>query len=200
LNDFHSGSHKKQPMNTTALTQYFLQSGNLSAATVEATVAGKKGDHLLREGMIANEYLLLSNGWIRHYVNDTEGNEITLNFYTENQLVFEVASFFRRVPTEENFEALSDCEGWVLTYEKLNHLFHTIPEFREFGRSVLVNGFIGFKQRTLAMINKTAEQRYQHLLATSPEIFQYVPLKYIASYLGVTDTSLSRIRKSLSQK
>lgn len=193
-------------MNSNSLTQYFLQSGKLNAETIIQVSAAfeptklKKGDHLLKEGSIANEYLFLESGVIRHYVNDTEGNDITLNFYTQNQLVFEVASFFKRIPTEENFEVLSDCTGWVLTYEKLNHLFHTIPEFREFGRSVLVNGFITFKQRTLAMINKTAEERYQQLLETNPEIFQSVPLKFIASYLGITDTSLSRIRKSLSQK
>ena len=79
-------------------------------------------------------------------------------------------------------------------------LFHTIPEFRELARENLVNGFIALKERTLGMINLTAEQRYEHLLKTRPELFQNVPLKHLASYLGVTDTSLSRIRKELAQK
>jgi hypothetical protein len=88
----------------------------------------------------------------------------------------------------------------MINYEQLNHLFHTIPEFREFGRWVLVNGFTAFKLRTLSMITETAEQRYVSLLQSHPEVFQHAPLKYIASYLGITDTSLSRIRKEFSRK
>jgi CRP-like cAMP-binding protein len=115
-------------------------------------------------------------------------------------MVFEVASFFQRQPSQETFEAITNCTGWVLAYEKLNALFHALPEFREFGRAMLVKGFIGFKIRTISLINKTAEERYELLLNSKPEIFQHAPLKYIASYLGITDTSLSRIRKSFLSK
>lgn len=160
----------------------------------------KREELFLKEGRVSNEYLYLESGLIRTFLSDTEGNEITLNFYTQNQLVFEVASFFKRTPSQENFEALTDCIGWVLTYDQLNTLFHALPEFREFGRAVLVNGFIAYKERTLSMINKTAEQRYEMLIKTNPEIFRNAPLKYIASYLGITDTSLSRIRKSFINK
>ncbi|MEO6167159.1 MAG: Crp/Fnr family transcriptional regulator [Chitinophagales bacterium] len=160
----------------------------------------KKNDLFLKEGKVSNEYLFLETGFIRTFLSDTEGNEITLNFYAQNQLVFEVASFFKRTPSQENFEALTDGTGWVLTYDQLNTLFHALPEFREFGRAVLVNGFIAYKERTLSMINKTAEQRYELLINTNPEIFRNAPLKYIASYLGMTDTSLSRIRKSFINK
>ncbi|HEY0751463.1 MAG TPA: Crp/Fnr family transcriptional regulator, partial [Chitinophagaceae bacterium] len=75
---------------------------------------------------------------------------------------------------------------------------HSIPEFREFGRSILVRGFSNLKLRMLSMITETAEQRYASLLQHNPEIFQYAPLKYIASYLGITDSSLSRIRKDIN--
>ena len=137
---------------------------------------------------------------MRSFLFDTAGNEVTVNFFSQNALVFEVGSFFQRIPSQETIEALADSAGWALTYSQLNELFHTIPEFRDFGRTVLVKGFISFKNRTLSMINKTAEQRYEALLDSNPEIFQNAPLKYIASYLGVTDTSLSRIRKEFSKK
>jgi CRP-like cAMP-binding protein len=90
--------------------------------------------------------------------------------------------------------------GWYITYEQLNMLFHSLPEFRDFGRSVLVKGFAALKTRVLSMITETAEERYAHLLETNPEVFQYAPLKNIASYLGVTDSSLSRIRKEFTKK
>jgi len=160
----------------------------------------EKGDLLLREGEISDEYLFLEKGFIRSFIYDTEGNDITLNFYGQQQVVFEVASFFQRIPSQEYFEATNNSFGWVLTYEKLNRLFHSLPQFREFGRSMLVKGFIDFKSRTLSLINKTAEERYEMLIVSKPEIFQNASLKHIASYLGVTDTSLSRIRKKFTQK
>ncbi len=160
----------------------------------------KKGDRFIKAGRIPNEYMFLEKGFIRSYVIDTEGNEVTLNFYSSNNVVFEVASFFLRQPSQESFEATTDCIGWVITYDKLNSLFHSLPEFREFGRAMLVRGFIAFKLRTLSMINKTAEERYAMLLQSNPEIFEHATLKHIASYLGVTDTSLSRIRKAFATK
>jgi CRP-like cAMP-binding protein len=189
-----------------ALTQFLNSWQQLNTAAITAIALEfkqrdlKKGELLLQSGKVADEYLFLERGFIRSYLFDTEGNEITMNFYSQNEMVFEVASFFQRSPSQENFEATTDCTGWVLTYEKLNHLFHTLPEFRDFGRAILVKGFTSFKLRTLAMINKTAEERYELLLQSNPTIFQHASLKHIASYLGITDTSLSRIRKSLAGK
>jgi len=75
-----------------------------------------------------------------------------------------------------------------------------MPEFREFGRSMLVTAYAELKHRMLSMVRDTAEERYSLLIASSPDIFQNAPLKYIASYLGVTSTSLSRIRKEITKK
>jgi CRP-like cAMP-binding protein len=159
-----------------------------------------KNDLLLREGQVSNEYFFLEEGFMRAFAHDIEGREVTTNFCGSGQVVFEVSSFFNRIPSRENIQALTDCSGWYITYEQLNHLFHAIPEFREFGRSVLVKGFTTLKSRTLSMITETAEERYEGLLKSNPDIFQNAPLKYIASFLGITDSSLSRIRKEFSKK
>jgi len=159
-----------------------------------------KNDLFIKEDEITDRYLFLENGAMRSFTFDLEGNEVTTELYTSNQIVFEVSSFFRKTRTRENFQALEECHGWYIHYDQLQHLFHAIPEFREFGRMILVNGFIAFKQRTISLINESAEKRYETLLQTRPELFQKVPLKYIASYLGITDSSLSRIRKELSGK
>ena len=159
-----------------------------------------KGEYFIKYEKINNKYLFLEKGFIRSYTLDLEGNEVTTNFYSEKQIVFEVASFFQGTSSKENFQALEDCIGCYITYEQLQTLFHNIPEFREFGRMILVKGFIAFKQRTLSMINETAEQRLENLVKVRPEIFQKAPLKNIASYLGVTDTSLSRIRREIANK
>lgn len=159
-----------------------------------------KNDFVLKEGQICNDLIFIESGYLRAFTNDTEGIEVTTHFYQQNSIVFEVASFFKRKPTFENIQALTDCTGWKINYEKFQVLFHSQPTFREFGRTNLVNGFIALKERTMAMIHNTAEQRYEHLLNTRPQLLQNIPLKYIASYLGITDTSLSRIRKEMMQK
>jgi CRP-like cAMP-binding protein len=159
-----------------------------------------KNHFLLTEGKIADEYLFLDKGYMRSFALDIEGKEITTNFHMPGRMVFEVVSFFNRTRSKENIQALTDCEGWFITYKQLNDLFHSLPEFREFGRAMLVKGFSELKSRMLSTITETAEERYATFLKTSPEIFQHAPLKNIASYLGITDTSLSRIRASLSKK
>lgn len=159
-----------------------------------------KNDFLLKEGKTCNEYFFLENGFMRAYTFDTEGNDVTTNFYGRNSIVFEVASYIKRTPSQENIQALTDCFGWKGNYTDLQNLFHTIPEFRGFTRAVLVNSFIALKERTLSMINLTAEKRYEILLISSKEIIQNVSIKHIASYLGITDTSLSRIRKEIAVK
>jgi CRP-like cAMP-binding protein len=193
-------------MSSSNLVQFFKNSNLVSQKTAEEIAAIfspkelSRHDFLFKEGRVCNDYFFLEEGFIRSFAHDTEGNDVTTNFYAANQVVFEVFSFFNRTISKENFQAGTDCRGWYITYEQLNHLFHSMHEFRDFGRSILVKGFSTLKERMLSMITETAEQRYDALLKTNPEIFQYAALKHIASYLGITDTSLSRIRKEYSKR
>jgi CRP-like cAMP-binding protein len=143
--------------------------------------------------------LKCSEGLMRAYTFDLKGNEVTTNFFARNRRVYDQASFFLQTASEENIHAITDCIGYSITYEKMNSLFHSIPEFREYGRGMLVKELISYKKRTLAMINKSAEQRYEDLIKYDKEIFQFVQLKHIASYLGITNSSLSRIRREFSK-
>jgi len=190
----------------TILRSFFEKNGLHAASVMEEVMTCfeekeiPRHGFLLKEGAVSNEYMIVESGFLRAFTHDTEGNEVTTNFFAPGGLVLEVASFFHRTPSRENVQALTDSKGWVITFEKLNMLFHTHQAFRETGRSILVRGFAALKERMLSMINETAEQRYIALLQTNPDIFQQAPLKYIASYLGVTDTSLSRIRKEISSR
>jgi len=158
-----------------------------------------KNEYLLKQGKISG-YYYLAEGFVRAFTYDTDGNEITTFFYPHGRVAFEAASFFLRQPSTEYLQAVTDCKVYATDFEKLNLLFHSVPEFREFGRAMLVKEFVAYKQRTLSMINKSAEERYTNLVADNNEIFQYFQLKHIASYLGITDTSLSRIRKEFTKK
>ena len=192
--------------NREQLQRFFENSGRVNAIKAKEISEYfqdkkiQKGELFLKEGQVSNEYLVLEDGFMRSYSFDVEGKEVTTAFHNNSYPVFEVASFFNRTPSRENIQALAPCSGWFITYDQLNMLFHTIPEFRDFGRSVLVKGFAGLKTRMLSMITETAEERYISLLQSNPDVFQYTPLKQIASYLGITDTSLSRIRKEMMKK
>lgn len=193
-------------MGKETLTTFLLNTSLVSLSTVQEIVSQfsykiiPKNQFHLTAGKISDQYLFLEKGYMRTFAHDTEGNEVTTGFCSPGQIILEVSSFFYRTRSKENIQALTDCEGWYITYEQLNQLFHALPEFREFGRWTLVKGFSELKNRMLLTITETAEERYAHLLKTKPEIFQQMSLKNIASYLGITDTSLSRIRKEFSKK
>jgi len=157
-----------------------------------------KNEFFLKEGKIC-DFLYLAKGLMRAYTFDLKGNEVTTNIFTKNRQVYDHASFFLQTASAENIQAVTACLAYSITFEKMNTLFHSIPEFREYGRGMLVKELVSYKKRTLAMINKSAEQRYEELIKDDKEIFQFVHLKHIASYLGVTNSSLSRIRREFSK-
>lgn len=154
-----------------------------------------KNIKFLSAGKICNEYLFLENGYMRSYILDAKGCDVTTNFFHKHQTVFDASSFFTRTASSENIEALSEVHGWVLDYSLIEKLFHSMPEFREFGRLMLVKESCRLKDRLLSVLTETAVERYHRLIQENPGIFQNTSLKVIASYLGITDSSLSRIRK-----
>ncbi|WEA01127.1 Crp/Fnr family transcriptional regulator [Mucilaginibacter sp. SJ] len=193
-------------MNKDSLVQFIQQVLPMSPAKV-GVIAEKfkplkieKNNYLLKTGKVCSESHFIEKGIVRSYIYDVKGNEVTTAFYSQNSFASDLLSFFKRSPTKENIQAVTDCETWYITYEDMQESFHTMPEFRDYGRLNLVDQYSKLKERMLSMLQETAEQRYEALISSSPEIFQNVPLKYIASYLGVTDTSLSRIRKEFIKK
>ena len=188
-------------MTKEKLTRFLQSNGLVSQAQAEDIIQDfvahtiSKNDFLLQAGTVSDDYFFLDSGFMRAFVYDTEGNDVSTGFYASGQVVFEVASFFNRTPSSEYIQALTACQGWSISHRQLNALFHERMEFREFGRSMLVRGFAALKGRMLAMITEPAATRYESLLKANPDILQHAPLKNVASYLGITDTSLSRIRK-----
>jgi len=157
----------------------------------------RKGDFILKEGKTANEYYILEKGLARSFVNDFNGNEVTTHFFVEKEVVIDVSSLFQRIPAQENIVCITDCECWKLDFEVFQELFHRIPNLREWGRAWMSQELFTFKQRSVEMFTLSATKRYLNLLQQKQQVIQLAPLKQIASYLGVTDTSLSRIRKEL---
>ncbi|MBC6997049.1 Crp/Fnr family transcriptional regulator [Cytophaga sp. FL35] len=161
-------------------------------------VSFTKNDYLLQEGKTENHYWFLESGFVRSFVNDTKGNDITTNFYGQGDIVIDWSSFFLRNPTRENIQTLTDCVCWQLDFETFQQLFHSIEAFREQGRRRLVSSYFALKNQSVSLIADEAKERYLRLLKEKPHIVQNVSLQHIATYLGITKYSLSRIRKEIS--
>ncbi|PQJ78489.1 Crp/Fnr family transcriptional regulator [Polaribacter porphyrae] len=157
----------------------------------------KKGDYLIKSGSIVKGYYILISGFLRSFVLDFDGNEVTTNFMVKNDLILEENSFFMQMPTKENIIAVEDCVLWMKDLDTFNNHFRLYEAYREWGRSHLVRNLFALKERTFSMITDKASERYLALLSSRPEIFQKASLKHIASFLGITDSSLSRIRKEI---
>lgn len=157
-----------------------------------------KNEIVLNEGKTSNAYYLIENGLFRSFVIDFKGNEITTNFFGPNEILIEVPSLFLRIPSLENLQALTEGTAWRIEFSEFQKLYSSIEGFTEWGRTWMSNQLFISKQRAVHMLTKSATERYLDLIKEQPEIIKQLPLKYIASYLGVTDTSLSRIRKEIS--
>ena len=160
----------------------------------------KKGDYLIKSGTIVKAYYFIISGFLRSYVIDFNGNEVTTNFFEKNDLILEENSFFMQVPSKEYIQATEDCVLWMKDLDTFNAHFKLYEAYREWGRSHLVRNFFALKERTFSMITDKASDRYLALIKSRPEIFQKTSLKNIASFLGITDTSLSRIRQEIIKK
>jgi len=162
-------------------------------------VVFKKNDVIFKKSRILNYYYFLQEGFIRSFTHDFGGNEVTTKFYSSEEIVIDWTSFLLRNPTQENFQAISDSLCWRLSYSDFQRLFHSIEKFRESGRSRFARSYLELAESRLSIITTSAKERYLALLDDKPDVIQRASLKHIASYLGVTDTSLSRITKEISR-
>ncbi len=156
-----------------------------------------KNDFLIKEDATANFYYFMESGIARSYVIDLEGNDISTKFFSSTDIVIDWHSYFLKTKCRENIQAITPCVAWKITFENFMKLFN-IEAFREIGRTRLVNNYFELKNHSLSLIADPAKERYLNLMKSKPNIVQNVPLKQIATYLGITDTSLSRIRKEIA--
>ncbi|NBA84644.1 cyclic nucleotide-binding domain-containing protein [Emticicia sp. CRIBPO] len=148
---------------------------------------------VLKEGQTAHHMYFVEQGCLRGYYL-REGNEINSWFMKEGDFVISIISFYTQMPTEEMIETLEDCVLWSISYDQLNELYFQYPEFNQVGRLLTERYYVLSEQRTQNLRKKTADERYRHLVTSFPDISNRVPLKFIASYLGISFETLSRLR------
>lgn len=158
-----------------------------------------KNSILLAIDTVSTKTYFLERGYMRSYILNEDNEEITTHIYSAPCFVNDFLSFFKQQPSKQIYQTLSECSFWETSIENVQSNFHTIPDFREFSRLLFVINYHKLNDRLIETVSQKAETRYLNLLKEQPHIFQNIPLKIIASYLGITDSSLSRIRKEISK-
>ena len=160
-----------------------------------------KGDFFNMQQMVCNDLGMIVKGIFRIYYHDPNTKEDkNVYFFSENQFVVSFRSFVSRNPCWYFIEAMEDSEIFFISYKDLSSLYETHPNWAKFGR-LLAESFFNIAQtRTEEFIFFSHEQRYIRLLEQHPHIVERIPAYHISSYLGITNPSLSRIRKRVESK
>jgi CRP-like cAMP-binding protein len=153
----------------------------------------RKNDELQSIGHTCKTIYFINKGMARIYYYK-DGNDITESFSFENNIIARVESLFSGKPSKKAIQVLEDTELVAINSAKLFGLYDAYPEIERLFRKIFEAGYVETVQRIEGIQFHTAEERYAALIQTAPDILKRVPLKYIASYLGITQVSLSRIR------
>jgi len=154
---------------------------------------------LVSEGSLAREVYFINKGCLRLFYNK-DGEAVTAFIFLENLFATALDSLLQQIPSQQNLETLEDSELIVISHENLMKVYNYSVNFQIMGRRIAEQRFINAQRILSSYILDSPEERYQKLLASQPEWFQRVPQHYIASFLGITPVSLSRIRKRMSER
>jgi CRP-like cAMP-binding protein len=148
---------------------------------------------ILAEDDIAKRIFYIQSGCLRMYFTDLE-KDVTVQFFFEGTHVCSMESFLKHIPSKFSLETLEECTFFSLSHENFIRLTAELPEFREYFHSFIESRMFHYVNLLLDYIRLSPEQRYKALLESNPEIPQRVSQYHIASYLGITPVSYSRIR------
>lgn len=183
------------------LQRYFNQFQAISAPALEAIegickpITIQKNKNLQHIGQTCQTIYFLQNGIARIYYLKDE-IDITEGFYFENSIIARAESLFTGRPSRKGIQVLETADLIAIDSQKFFLLFDAYPEIERLFRKIIEAAYIDTINRIESLQFNTAEERYQSLIESSPDLINRVPLKYIASYLGITQVSLSRIRAS----
>lgn len=152
-----------------------------------------KGKHLLKEGEISGHLYLILKGAMRSYIKEGT-KDITTWINVENEIITSIRGFHLQQPSLENIQAIENCELVGASYESLQYLYENFPEMNIVGRKLLEQYYMDAEERVYMGRISTASTKYKHFINTQGHIANRIPLKYIASFLGMTIETLSRIR------
>ncbi len=155
-----------------------------------------KKNILLNTGQIENNLSFIETGVIRLYIEKLE-NDLTFAFAFAGDFVSGYDSFLTRIESSYRIQTLTNSTLWQLSYVDLQEIYTETGIGNKIGRKASEDLFLKKSKREISLLNENAEQRYRNLFIHQPRLIEQIPLKYIASYIGVTPQALSRIRKRI---
>jgi len=160
----------------------------------------EKGSFLNFTGDLCDSSFYVEKGLLRQYSIDNKGKEHILQFAPEGWIVSDRESMFFNKPSKYTIDALENTTVFILKQELLEQLEKEIPEFSVLNSTLLNNHIRHLQNRVMLLLSATAEERYLSFIKMYPDIIARVPQLMVASYLGITPESLSRVRKELASK
>lgn len=180
-------------------THFGIKGNNLSpVADLFKFSTLPKNEFYLKKNQYCNKLSFVKTGFIRVFaINQNGTKEVTQWLSNEGMFLTELASFHFGTPSRWNYQALTDCEIYSISKEDYAKINNYVSNWDELEKLFLAKCFVTLENRVFEQLSMTAEQRVLSLLEYNPTIFLHVPLQYIASMLGMTPETLSRIRRSL---
>ncbi|MBS1497126.1 MAG: cyclic nucleotide-binding domain-containing protein [Bacteroidetes bacterium] len=157
----------------------------------------KRNDFLLKQGEVEKKIYFIESGIIRYFIQRGEDKEATFAIIFENQLAGAYDSFLQQLPSEYFVQAIKPTVTWSFPIEVLQRLYMEVPIANTIGRITCEELFLIKAKRELSMYKYLPQERYLNLFSEKPRHIKEIPLKYLASYIGVTPQALSRIRKRI---
>lgn len=192
-------------MNNNELIRLFFNQFNiLNEEEIDEIIAQitfrklKKGDLFSSEGVVSTEFAFVKKGFFRHFLRDVSGEEKTYCLTFPNQMIAAYSSLISGDETKEYIESITDAELIILSFHSLENIFKDNINWLKFSKLIVKMEYIELEKRVFSLLNDTPKQRYLNLLEQKPHYVQQIPLKYLSSYLGVSQRHLSRLRKEIS--
>lgn len=185
------------------LLPYLSQFDFLSAQEVDSIIALftyrtiKKNELFIKAGTVCDQLAFIQKGAVRAFTSDDHGMETTTCFSFENQFITVYDSFMSRKSAQKSIQALEDCSLLTINHQMFQHLSTAIPSWIYLQELLTRQAFEEKEYYHIHLKNKTAKEKYEHLLNEQPEIVRRASVEQIASYLGMTQRTLTRVKRAV---